>query len=180
MESLRGQLLISSGGLFDPNFRHTVVLIGEHNDEGALGVVLNRALEQTVADVVPSLGSLVPDAEPIYLGGPVQPNSVVLLAELARPGLADVPVMGSLGFLVGEIKEEVRSAILRARVYVGYSGWGPGQLEAEMEQDSWILDPAQDADVFTSEPEQLWGQVLSRKGPRYELMSRVPFDPTMN
>jgi putative transcriptional regulator len=121
LESLRGSLLISSGGLYDPNFRHTVVLIGEHNAEGALGVVLNRALDVTVHQAVPPLSHLVPDEEPLFQGGPVQPTGPVLVAELARPELADILVFGSVGFLVGEVSEDVEPDIVRARVYAGYS-----------------------------------------------------------
>lgn len=180
MESLQGRLLISSGGLFDPNFRHTVVLVGQHNDAGALGVVLNRPLDVTVQEAVPALGALVGPEAPLFQGGPVQPSSAVLLAELAHPELADILVFGTVGFLIGEIPEDVRPGILRARVFLGYSGWGPGQLEAEMTQDSWILDPAREDDVFTDNPELLWSRVLERKGPEYRRLSRMPFDPSMN
>ncbi len=180
MESLRGQLLISSGGLFDPNFRHTVVLVGEHNAEGALGVVLNRALNVTVQDAVPALSSLVPTGEPLFEGGPVQPDSPVLVAEFVLPELADVLVFGSVGFLVGEVSAEAPPGILRARVFAGYSGWGPGQLEAEMAADSWIIEPAREDDVFTDTPDLLWSRVLERKGPDYRQLSRMPFDPSMN
>ncbi len=180
MESLRGRLLISSGGLFDPNFRHTVVLVGEHNEAGALGVVLNRPLDVTVHDAVPALSSFVAPEEPLFQGGPVQPSSAVLLAEVAHPELADILVFGSIGFLIGEIPEDVRPGVLRARVFLGYSGWGPGQLEAEMAHNSWIIDPAREDDVFTDVPELLWSRVLERKGPEYQRLSRMPFDPTMN
>ncbi len=78
------------------------------------------------------------------------------------------------------VPEDVGQGILRARVYAGYSGWGPGQLEAEMREGSWILDPAQRDDVFTGAPDRLWSRVLQRKGPEYRQMSRIPFDPTMN
>ncbi|HEX9885556.1 MAG TPA: YqgE/AlgH family protein [Longimicrobiales bacterium] len=179
-ESLRGRLLISSGGLFDPNFRHTVVLVGEHNQEGALGVVLNRPLAATVEEAIPALGSLVGPGEPLFEGGPVQPSAAVLLAELAHPELADILVFGTVGFLVGEVSADVRPGIRRARVFAGYSGWGPGQLEAEMAMDSWILDPAREEDVFTDAPDALWSRVLQRKGPEYRRLSRMPFDPTMN
>lgn len=180
MESLRGRLLISSGGLFDPNFRHTVVLVGEHNADGALGIVLNRALNVTVQEAVPVLGALVPTGEPLYRGGPVEPTSPVLLAEFTHPELADVLVFGSVGFLVGEIPADVRPGMVRARVFVGYSGWGPGQLEAEMAADSWIIEPAREEDVFNDAPELLWSRVLERKGPEYRRLSRMPFDPSMN
>ena len=180
MESLRGRLLISSGGLYDPNFRHTVVLIGEHNADGALGIVLNRATDVTVRQTLPPLGHLVPRDEALYEGGPVQPASAVLLAELSRPELADVLVFGSVGFLVDEVSPDVEPDILRARVFAGYSGWEPGQLEAEMAIDSWIIEPAHEDDVFTDAPDLLWRRVLERKGPEYRQLSRTPYDPSMN
>lgn len=180
MESLKGSLLISGGGLFDPNFRHTVVLIGEHNDEGALGVVLNRPLATTVEDSVPALGELVPPGASLYQGGPVQPTSPVLLVELIRPDLADLLVFGSVGFLVGDVPEDMDGKIRRARVYAGYSGWGPGQLESEMAAGGWIVEPATEDDVFTESPEGLWKSILERKGGEYRRLARMPFDPSMN
>jgi putative transcriptional regulator len=180
MESLRGRLLISSGGLFDPNFRHTVVLVGEHNADGALGVVLNRALDVTVEHALPTLSDLVPAEEPLFQGGPVQPASPVLVAELTHPDLADVLAFGSVGLLVGEVSADIRPNILRGRLFAGYSGWGPGQLEAEMATDSWIIEPAREEDVFTDAPDLLWSRVLERKGPQYRHLSRMPYDPSMN
>ncbi len=180
MESLRGRLLISSGGLFDPNFRHTVVLVGEHNHDGALGVVLNRALDVTVESALPPLATVVPPDEPLFQGGPVQPTSPVLIAELAVPELADVLVFGSIGFVTGDVSDEVRAGIVRARVFAGYSGWAPGQLEAEMAADSWIVDTAREEDVFTDSPDLLWSRVLERMGPKYRRLSRMPYDPSMN
>jgi putative transcriptional regulator len=180
MKSLRGQLLISSGGLYDPNFRHTVVLIGEHNADGALGVVLNRALNVTVEQAIPPLSDLVPPGAPLFQGGPVRPESPVLLAELDDPELLDILVLGSVGFLVGDVSEDIRPSVLRARVFAGYSGWGPGQLEAEMAGDSWITEAAGVDDVFTDAPELLWSRVLERKGPEYRRLSRMPYDPSMN
>ncbi len=180
MDSLKGQLLISSAGLHDPNFRHTVVLVGEHNRDGALGVVLNRPLNLTVREGVPELAALVGGEERLFHGGPVHPTRPVLVADLVHPELADLPVFGSVGFLMGDVSPELRPGIVRARLFAGYSGWGPGQLEAEMEEESWILDPAREEDVFTDSPELLWSRVLRRKGPGFERMSRVPFDPRMN
>jgi len=177
---LRGSLLISGGGLYDLNFRHTVVLVGEHNTDGALGVVLNRALNVTVQERLPPLSDLVPSGEPLFEGGPVQPASAVLLAEFARPELADLLVFGSVGFLVRDVTSDIEPSILRARVFAGYSGWGPGQLEAEMAVGSWILEPAREDDVFTDAPDLLWSRVLERKGPEYRQLSRMPYDPSMN
>lgn len=180
MESLRGQLLISSGGLYDPNFRHTVVLVGEHNADGALGVVLNRPLDVTVAEAVPPLGHFVAPDDVLYEGGPVQPTAPIMLAEFDEAERADIPVFGSVGFLIGDVDDEILPHIRRARIYAGYSGWAPGQLEAEMIEDSWIVDPAREEDVFTEVPELLWSRVLQRKGPEYHRMSKMPYDPTMN
>lgn len=180
MESMKGRLLISGGGLFDPNFRHTVVLIGEHDAAGAVGVVLNRPLEVSVADAVPALAELAGSGERLFQGGPVEPDQAVLLAELSDPAGLDVPVFGAVGFLTGEVQSDVRPDVLRARIYLGHAGWGPGQLDAELEGGSWIVEPATAADVFTGDPEALWRRVLERKGPRYAAMSRIPFDPSMN
>jgi putative transcriptional regulator len=180
VDSLRGRLLISGGGLFDPNFRHTVVLVGEHGQEGAVGVVLNRPMDVTVKEAVPPLSGLVGSDDRLFEGGPVRPRQPVLLVEVERPELLDVPVFGSVGFLTGDVPAHLRSAIRRARIFAGHAGWGTGQLEAEMDQGSWILEPAREDDVFTGEPDQLWRRVLQRKGPKYRAISRIPFDPSMN
>lgn len=180
MRSLKGKLLISAGSLFDPNFRHTVVLLGEHDANGAVGVVLNRRLDATVAATVPLLAGLVPPGETLFEGGPVAPDQVALLAEVARPGLLDVPVLGSVGFLTGDVPAAVRPDVLRARVFLGHAGWGPGQLEGELEEGSWVVEPAVPDDAFTPEPGSLWRRVLERKGPRYAMLARVPFDPSTN
>ncbi len=180
MESLKGQLLVSAGGLYDPNFRHTVVLLAEHGDDGAVGVVLTRPLEVTVASAVPPLAELVPDGAPLFQGGPVDTDQPVLVAEVTDPEILDLRVFGAVGLLTGEVSWSVRSALVRARVFAGYAGWGPGQLEAEMEEDSWILEPAREDDVFTDEPDALWHRVLERKGPPWRGLARMPFDPTTN
>lgn len=180
MTSLKGQLLLSSAGLHDPNFRHTVVLVGEHGSEGALGVVLNRPLELTVAQGVPEMASLVAPDAMLFQGGPVQPVTPVLVCEFIHPDLADLRVFGHVGFLVGDVSPDVRPGIVRARLFAGYAGWGPGQLEAEMAEGSWILEPARADDVFTDDPDLLWSRILKRKGPEFEHMARVPFDPRMN
>jgi putative transcriptional regulator len=180
VESLKGQLLIAAASLFDPNFRRTVVLIGEHNDEGALGVVLNRPTPVTVEEAVPPLASIVAVSDPLFLGGPVQPQSPVILAEFDSPDSAGLVVFRSVGFLTGEALPESGDGILRARVFAGYAGWGAGQLEAEMEMGSWIVEPALEEDVFTPDPEALWSDVLKRKGGEYRLLASMPFDPSMN
>jgi putative transcriptional regulator len=180
LKSLKGQLLISSGGLFDQSFRHTVVLVGEHDSSGAVGVVLNRPLDHAVEEAIPALAELVAAGSLVFEGGPVEPQSAVVLAEFSQGASADLVAFGNVGFLTGDVSSEVRPAVLRARVFAGHAGWGPGQLEEELERDSWLHCPAQVEDVFTDAPELLWSRVMKRLGPEYELMSRMPFDPSMN
>jgi len=129
---------------------------------------------------LPPLAELVTRGEALYEGGPVQPTSPVLLARVAEPHTPDVPIFGRIGFLTGEVTAGIGPSLDRARVYAGYSGWGPGQLEAELQEDSWIVDPAREEDVFDDDPATLWSRVLRRKGPEYRHISRMPFDPGMN
>ena len=180
MDSLAAQLLISSAGLHDPNFRHTVVLIAAHDGEGAVGVVLNRATDLRVADAVPPLAELTGERALLFEGGPVQPTQPVLLAELDGATRADLPVLGNIGFITGDVDDAVRPSVLRARVFAGYSGWGSGQLEAELEEGAWIVEPALPEDVFTDEPRSLWKRVLERKGGPYRRIAMVPKDPRVN
>ena len=180
MPSLTGQLLVASPGLHDPNFRRTVVLVTEHNEEGAAGLVLNRPTEAEVSDVVPQLESLVDDGDLVYMGGPVQPNGVLVLGEFLDPTDAAVPLFGSLGFPSLELPEEVLPLTTRRRIFAGYAGWGSGQLEDELAREDWILEEAQNDDAFTEAPDELWADVLRRKGGIYELVARMPEDPSVN
>jgi putative transcriptional regulator len=180
VDSLRGHLLISGASLIDPNFRRTVVLIGHHDEEGAVGVVINRESEVSVEEAVPALAHLVPPSERLFVGGPVQPQAAVVLADLEHPERAQVLAFGSIGFLPEETDAESIGGLRRARVFAGYAGWGAGQLDAELDEGSWIVEPAIADDVFTDEPDDLWGTVLRRKGPRYALMASMPFDPSLN
>lgn len=181
MESLRGQLLIASPVLQDPNFCRSVVLIGEHTEDGALGVVLNRPSETPVAEAVPDLADLVPDGEGVHVGGPVQPSAVLVLAQFDDPEDADQLVLDDIGFLsVEDRTERVATALQRARVYAGYAGWGPGQLESELAREDWIVEEASGDDVFVDEPDVQWSRTLDRKGGRYRLVARMPLDPSLN
>ena len=180
VDSHTGHLLISNANLFDPNFRRTVVLIGHHDDGGAVGVVLNQPLGVTVREAVPPLGDLVEPEEQLFDGGPVEPASVVVLAEFLDPSRAEVLAMGSIGFLPPEAGDDIGDAIRRARVFAGYAGWGPGQLEGELEEDSWVTAPALPSDVFHDEPIRLWDDVLRRLGRGYDMLRLMPRDPSMN
>jgi putative transcriptional regulator len=180
VETLTGHLLLSNASLFDPNFRRTVVLIGHHDEEGAVGVVLNRPFDVSVGDAVPPLAELVPPGEPLFHGGPVQPEAAVVVADFADPSQAGVIAFGTIGFLAEETDVASTGMLRRARVYAGYSGWGPGQLEGELDEDAWLVTPARPEDVFLNDPERLWGQVLARMGRDYDVMRTMPFDPSAN
>jgi putative transcriptional regulator len=180
MESLGGSLLIAGPALWDPNFRRAVVLIGHHDEEGAVGVVLNRATEVEVARAAPPLAELGEPGERLFVGGPVQPQAAVVVADFEHPERAQVVAFGSIGFLPDELDTGEVGELHRARVFAGYAGWGPGQLERELEEGSWIVEPARPEDVFTDEPEDLWSEVVRRKGPEFRLMSTMPLDPSTN
>jgi putative transcriptional regulator len=179
--SLRGKLLVASPALVDPNFARTVVLITEHNDEGAMGIVLNRPSETLVEDVVPQLAAVTGEGAPVYVGGPVQPSALVVLAEFSDLDAAAWIVVADVGFASADVElGELASAVRRARVYAGYSGWGAGQLEGEMEVDSWIVEPPLPAELFPDDPGTMWSDVLARKGGQYALIARMPPDPSVN
>ncbi len=181
MDSLRGRLLIAGPTLLDPNFVRTVVLIGEHNEDGALGVVLNRPSETTVGEAVPDLEDLTDADDPVHVGGPVQPSAVLVLAEYEQPDQAQQLVTGSVGFVaVDEEGDRVATALGRARVFAGYAGWGPGQLETELERDDWIVADSVEDDVFDEDASTLWSRVLDRQGGKLRLVARMPVDPSVN
>lgn len=180
-ESLNGQLLLASPALLDPNFRRTVVLIGVHSEEGAMGVVLNRPSAVTVSEAVPQLEQTVNEREPVYVGGPMQPSSIVFLAEFLDPSPAGLLVLGRIGFPAPDAGvEELIESTSRGRVFAGYAGWGEGQLDAELDQGDWIPHAALPEDVFTDLPDELWSRVLTRMGGSYALVARMPPDPSVN
>lgn len=180
MESLRGKLLIATPVIVDPNFRRTVVLLAEHNEEGAMGLVLNRPSETLVADAVPPLARVVRDEAVVYVGGPVEPAAVVVLADFADVELAGSLVVGSIGFVSAGVEETLGEGSVRdARVYAGYSGWSADQLESELQEEAWFLEDARPEDAF-ADPDRLWSDVLRRKGGEYTVIAMMPDDPTLN
>src|SRR5215217_1098009 len=122
MDSLRGQLLLAGATLPDPNFARTVVLVCEHSDDGALGLVLNRPGELVVGESAPELAGLAGDGSEI---------------------------------------EDLVDETLRTRVFAGYAGWGPGQLDAELEREDWFVEPAGIEDIFNPDADVLWARVLA-------------------
>lgn len=180
-ESLTGQLLLASPSLLDPNFVRTVVLIGVHSAEGAMGVVLNRPSTVTVGEAIPQLQDALGALEPVYVGGPVQSSSIVFLAEFLDPSPAGLLVLGRIGFPAPDAGiDELAEATARRRVFAGHAGWGAGQLDAEVAGGDWITNPAEPQDVFAECPEELWSSVLTRKGGSYALIARMPLDPSVN
>jgi putative transcriptional regulator len=180
MDTARGQLLIAGPGLVDPNFWRTVVLIVEHSDDGALGLVLNRPSETTVGEAVSDLQQVLDLDDPLYVGGPVQPSALIVLAEFDRPDDAALIAFDDVGVLASGAQEEPDLSVRRGRAFVGHAGWGPGQLDSEVERGDWILDPAKREDAFTVTPLELWESVLTRKGGSYALVARMPPDPSVN
>jgi putative transcriptional regulator len=179
--SLRGRLLIASPALIDPNFARAVVLITEHGPAGAMGVVLNRPSKIEVGDVAPELADVVVEGEPVFIGGPVQPQALVVLAEFSDSRAAAWIIAEDVGFVAadtdyGELTEVVR----RGRVYAGYSGWDAGQLEAELAEEAWIVEPPLPAELFPDDPLALWQDVLARKGGQFALIAKMPDDPSLN
>jgi putative transcriptional regulator len=167
VESLKGMLLFSTPALFDPNFRRTVVLVAEHGEDGAMGVVLNRPSDTTVGEAVPDLADVAGAESPVFVGGPVQPRAVL--------------VLGDLGFAradrdLGELAETTR----RARVFAGYSGWSPGQLESELEDESWLVEPVGEIDLLGDPTDDLFGTALRTKGGSYRILALMPDDPRQN
>ena len=180
VQSLKGQLLIAGPGLVDVNFRRAVVLVGEHGEEGAMGVVLNRPSQATVAEAIPELAFLVDGTEVVHVGGPVQPSAIVVLAEFAEPERAASLVLQSIGFLPSEVDPDELGHLFRARVFAGYAGWGPLQLDAELDEGSWIVEPALPEDVFGTSSVDLWSEVLRRKGGPFGVLAAMPPDPSSN
>jgi putative transcriptional regulator len=188
-DSMGGRLLVATPLLGDPNFRRTVILIVEDEaDEGTLGVVLNRPTEVPVGQVLEPWTDLVTGPSVVFRGGPVSPNSALALA-LARDedepvgwrSLDGSPLMSRIGLVDLEAPPELLAdGITSFRVFAGYAGWGPGQLQAEIDEGAWYLLPGEPADAFFSQPEQLWPAILRRQGGVMALMATYPDDPALN
>jgi putative transcriptional regulator len=181
-DSLRGKLILAGPMLKDPNFDRTVVLITEHNEDGAMGLVLNRPSEATVGDAVPDLTWVAEGDDPIYVGGPVAPNGVIVLAEWDDPEQAVVLIEDDLGFVPGDAEDPdaLGAAVRRARVYAGHAGWGPGQLEGELAEEAWIVEAPRREELFSDDADGLWPAVLRRMGREFALLSTMPPDPSLN
>jgi putative transcriptional regulator len=179
---LRGQLLLDSGMLRGSFFQRTVVLICQHDAEGAFGLVLNRATGSNVGDMIVAD---LPDTLkklPLFLGGPVQPSALSFLHSDAFISDADVLPNLSLGHSLDNLVEigESFSSTRKLRMFAGYAGWSAGQLEDEMKRDAWLTHPASLELVFDTAPEQLWQKILRQKGGKYRLLAQMPEDLSLN
>ena len=188
--SSKGQLLVSEPSLADPNFRCTVVLVTEHDEKGAFGLVVNRPGGQTVADLWSGLtGEPCLSEAPVFIGGPVEPAAVVILH--TRSALSDGAgaaidglYMGSSLELLQALIEDEGSAIWADqqvyRVFCGYSGWGGGQLEGELAAGGWVVQPATAEYIFQTKSPELWKNSMDRQGGIYRFFSGMPTDPDVN
>lgn len=184
-ESLQaGMLLVATPALLDPNFVATVVLLLDVDDEGALGVVLNRPSPVAVAEVLEPWGEAVAEPEVVFQGGPVGTEAALAVALLRDPD--DEPVgfrgvHGRLGLLDLDTPLELLAGSLdQVRIFAGYAGWGPGQLADEVDEGSWYVVPAQDSDAFRDDTEMLWRDVLRRQPGELAWHSTRPVDPDLN
>jgi putative transcriptional regulator len=184
MESMTGQLLVATPSLKDPNFDRTVVLLVAHEPGGALGVVLNRATEVPVAEVLGPWAALACDPPVIFEGGPVQPESAICLARMRTParrvkGIHQVS--GTVGTIDLSIDpDRLRKEVSGIRVFAGHSGWSPGQLEREIAGGSWFVLDALPDDAFMRRPDDLWSMVLRRQGGMMAAVAHFPPDVALN
>ncbi|MDQ3957338.1 MAG: YqgE/AlgH family protein [Actinomycetota bacterium] len=180
MDSLKGQLLVAGAGVFGEAFRQSVVLLAEHDETSALGFVLNHPSGVRAADAADELHGLpLPDPR-VYLGGPVQPGAVAIVAEFDHPALAGSLIFDAVGLVAAGPEGIPKEGLTRAKVFAGYAGWGPGQLEGELEEGSWIIEDPRPEDVFSEDPDNLWKNVLRRKGGEFVMLSTMSEDPSAN
>ena len=181
-QSLKGQLLLDGGKLHGSFFHRTVVLICQHDAEGAFGLVLNRSTNSKVGDmVVADLPARLKEFI-LYLGGPVQPTALSYLYSDEYMPEANVIANLNMGHSLDNLVEmgESFSARLRLRVFAGYAGWSPGQLDDEMKRGAWLTHPASLELVFEAEPMQLWQQILRKMDWPYRLLADGPEDISWN
>ncbi len=178
-----GRLLVAEPLLGDPNFDRTVVLVIEHTEEGALGLVLNRPTDVHVAEALPEWRNLVTEPAVLHVGGPVEERSGWCLARAVDPTRLEgfVPVLGDLGLLdLGTDPDQLAGVVTDCRVYAGYSGWGGGQLDHELAAEAWYVVDAVPDDPFVQDGPELWRRILARQGGHLSRLSLFPPDPSLN
>lgn len=176
-----GELLIATPGMHDGTFDRTVILVVDHDEDGSMGLVLNRPSDIRVSDALPSMAGL---AEPsvLYLGGPVEEGTALVLAEPADPATPSMHFMRDGIGLVDLNDPEAGDVqgLVRVRVFSGYAGWGPRQLETELRSGAWITAPADPGDLWTEPADTLWARVLRRQGGMSRFLANYPDQPWLN
>ena len=180
-ESLAGSLLLAHPALRDPNFRHAVVLVSAHDEEGAMGVVLNQPMPRTLADLDRKFATSALADVPLFRGGPVQPERLLICGlELSPDGEGMRLHFGIEQDLADTLRVKAAPGSLHLRGYLGYSGWSAGQLENEMKHGGWAVSPIP-ADLLGQEADDtLWRDVLGRLGHEWKLLADEPDDPSRN
>lgn len=171
--------------LRDPNFVRTVVLMCEHGEGGSWGLVVNRRTALTFGELLDDLPFPASAEGPVFWGGPVEPSRMQVLHRLRReiPDVLEIVHDMGLGLDADMFREVVGVRLLPGEAlhaYVGHAGWGPGQLEAELEGKSWIVCTADDSVVFDTNPDEMWDRILRALGPSYARLVDVPLDPRAN
>jgi len=179
-----GMLLLASPEMLDPNFTDAVVLLLDADQDGAMGVVINRPSPVPVVSVLEGWGDIVSDPEVLFRGGPVSPEGALAVALLHEPGAAPVglrPVTDRLAIvdLEGEA-EAIDEAVDGVRIFAGYAGWGAGQLEGEVEGGDWYVVPSMPPDAFQADPSDLWRDVMRRQPGKLAWHLNRPADPELN
>ena len=184
-----GQLVVATPVLQDPNFARAVVLLLQADDQdGALGLVLNRPTGTGVDEVLPDWAPLAAQPPVVFTGGPVQPQAALCLGHRRLGGplvAAYAELEGVPGGSIGTVDldaepSDLTPAVAEIRLFAGYSGWSAGQLEAEVAEGAWWVFDALPADAFDVRPEHLWAHVLRRQGPPIAFAASYPPDPTLN
>jgi len=173
--STRGRLLVASPDLRDPNFRRAVVLVLTHDAEGAVGLVLNRPTDIALGETLPRWCDAAAPPACLYLGGPVQTDAAIGLGFGGSVG--DEALLGAMGALDLDGAPDAHRDV---RVFIGYAGWGPGQLDSELARDDWLVVDGEVGDVSTATPETLWRDVLRRQRGRASLLAGAPDDASLN
>ncbi len=181
----KGCLVVASPTLEDPNFHRSVVLLLAADEDGALGVVLNRPSDTLIDEIVPTWADLAASPPVLFVGGPVQPNAAICVGKCPAAPDADSdgysPLTEDLGTVdLHREPEEIGVGLEGLRVFTGYSGWGPGQLEAEVEAGAWFVLERRSEDVLSAQPEALWERVLRRQGGWLAVLARHPVDASLN
>jgi putative transcriptional regulator len=182
-EPLRGRLLVATPALGDPNFDHTVVLILEHSEDGAVGVVLNRPTTTDLVDALPAWDRLAIEPSVLFTGGPVAPDAAICLGRgwPGEQGEGYEPLFGNLGTVDLTLDPEALTSVVQGiRLFVGYSGWGEGQLEGEIEAGAWFVVDTHPDDALSTRPDDLWQTVLKRQKGTVAMFANFPPNPAMN